>query len=400
MISIKISFGILLIVAFIFYVLYVDTVSLFLLLFLIILPILSGIMFHISKKKLKFSLCSDTQSISKGNSVSLNLIIENKSNIPFGLCKIRVRYENSLSDKTEYFNVKTFIPQNNTIKVSVALNSSYCGCVKAEIVKINIYDILLMFSHKIKEKKLDDLAAKTQVTVLPNLSEIVYENGFSDIENYESDVMSKTKKGDDPSEVFDTHKYVLGDRLNRVHWKLSARLDEIFVKDFSMPISNSCYLIFDTALGEEKSPNKNLSKIDTCLEGLLSFSYNFVQNEISHNIVFFNKEIDNYDLCSVTTTDDCYFALKMALKGCSFDKKIVDFFIENELENKKGQVFYFTPHIDEKTMSLLDVYSDNLKITVITLGEKAEILQSDNSDITLIKVVSEHFSESISRLYD
>lgn len=51
-------------------------------------------------------------------------------------------------------------------------------------------------------------------------------------------------------------------------------------------------------------------------------------------------------------------------------------------------------------MSLLDVYSDNLKITVITLGEKAEILQSDNSDITLIKVVSEHFSESISRLYD
>lgn len=396
MIGIKISYAILLVIAVFFYILYVDVASLFLLLFLIILPIASGILFHISKHKLKFTLCSSYESVEKSNSIVYNLLIQNTSLVPFSFGKIRIKYYNTMSNKNEYVFIKTFIPQKNTVKISFAISSEYSGCVRAEIDKIKIYDILLLFSHK--EKKYDNPFYKADVTVMPKLVEMSIDNGYNNSEQNDSDVMSKTKKGDDPSEIFDIHQYVEGDRLNRVHWKLSARVDELFVKDFSMPISNMCYIIFDGAGGFQTSENDNLKEIDTCLDGVMSFSYNLIKNSIPHGIVYNNKSIGNYDSVEVFDFDDCNKAVKILINNCETKSKIIESFILNEMENKYGQIFYFSPILDEKVLKFLEIYCEKLRITVITIGEKAEIIQRDNFDMQIYKVISGDFKGSFEKI--
>ena len=41
-------------------------------------------------------------------------------------------------------------------------------------------------------------------------------------------------RGYDPSELFDVREFQNGDRLQSVHWKLSARTDELMVKELSL----------------------------------------------------------------------------------------------------------------------------------------------------------------------
>ena len=49
----------------------------------------------------------------------------------------------------------------------------------------------------------------------------------------ENDSYSREKEGDDPSEVFDIRPMRPGDRMQQVHWKLTARTGEMMVKVFS-----------------------------------------------------------------------------------------------------------------------------------------------------------------------
>lgn len=399
MISVKICFGILIIVACLFYILYIDTVSLFLLLFLIFLPIASGIIFHASKKKVRFSLRTESNSVGKENAFNLYLFAENPTSIPFSHFDVQIKCTNTLSNESEIFRIKSFCAPNNSQKISVKLSSSYCGYIACEIVKISIYDVLMMFSHKIKGSKLDNNQYRVGVTIMPTLTEISDSNGFCEIEAYDSDVMSKIKKGDDPSEIFDTHKYISGDRLNRIHWKMSARLDELFVKDFSMPTSNSYYLIFDLDNTSKTDDEKYFKDLDTCLEGLFSFSFSLVQSEISHKIVYFNKSLGSYDVTEITDTDECYDGIRTVIKELGESQKIAQEFILNELEHKKGQIMYFTPHIHKDMLDFLEAYCENLKTTIVTLGEKAEAHLSENSGLQIIKVISGEFSESLNQLY-
>ena len=53
------------------------------------------------------------------------------------------------------------------------------------------------------------------------------------------------KSGDDPSEVFDIREYRQGDRLSRIHWKMTAKEEELMVKEYSRPLGGEGILCLD-----------------------------------------------------------------------------------------------------------------------------------------------------------
>ena len=52
----------------------------------------------------------------------------------------------------------------------------------------------------------------------------------------DSDRFSTYKKGDDPSEIFDIREYADGDKIQRIHWKLSSKTGDLMVKEGSLPL--------------------------------------------------------------------------------------------------------------------------------------------------------------------
>ena len=91
MISMKIFYILLLLGAFIFYIMYIDILALILLVFLILMPIVSFGLFLYSRKKVDISLKTASESVSKNDAIILNLIIDNKSYIPFSKAEIEIK---------------------------------------------------------------------------------------------------------------------------------------------------------------------------------------------------------------------------------------------------------------------------------------------------------------------
>ena len=70
----------------------------------------------------------------------------------------------------------------------------------------------------------------------------------------EGDKYSPHKPGDDPTELFGLRPYREGDRLSRIHWKLSQKTGQTLVKELGLPVSERVLFLLDlTGPGEEIS---------------------------------------------------------------------------------------------------------------------------------------------------
>lgn len=94
--------------------------------------------------------------------------------------------------------------------------------------------------------------AECSVTILPEI--VIPHLEFSEqIRNFllDSDTYSKTKSGEDVSEVFGLREYRPGDSWQKVHWKMTARQEHIWVKEYSLPIGASVVLAAENGRKEK-----------------------------------------------------------------------------------------------------------------------------------------------------
>lgn len=126
-------------------------------------------------------------------------------------------------------------------EIPVALSFPYCGKVNVRLKYLRFGDLLGIFSLPVLHRK--PLAAS--IFVMPDLheTECAAENG-ADL-GQESTVYSDKKPGNDPAEIFRLRDYRPGDRPHAIHWKLSARLDRLTVREFGLPLNVSVRFLFE-----------------------------------------------------------------------------------------------------------------------------------------------------------
>ena len=105
---------------------------------------------------------------------------------------------------------------------------------------VRIYDAFHIFSIRKK------VGGTAYIYVLPQCYLVPVEvtkntrDFVTDSDVYYSDVRS-----DDSTEVYQVREYRPGDRMTRIHWKLSARQDEIMVRDTSKALSCPVIICMD-----------------------------------------------------------------------------------------------------------------------------------------------------------
>jgi len=294
--------------------------------------------------------------------------------------------------------VSTFARANNTQKLSSVIKPEFCGGVTAKIESIVVYDLLLLHKKKFKARKLN--ASKTTVNslVFPDISEIDLEVNIANTVDYESEYMSKTQKGDDPSEIFDIHEYAPGDKLNRIHWKISAKSEETYVKDFSLPIANNTFLLFDSKISNANEIFKALTTFDICLEAIFSFSYCLCEKEVIHNVVYFDRITNEFSRNTITDIDECRYAVSELLKakGTPSEQSVICDYLSSEY-NGKQKIVYFTSCISKNELEFIseNTISD---ITVICADEIDFECYPVPDGINLFIIKDNNISKSIEQL--
>ena len=281
-------YTVLLIASVFFYILYEHPFSFYLFAFLLVIPIVLFIMTLCTARKLKIGFADKQSIVSRTAKLPIRLRVCNESMLPCPNLLIEISYANKIDGKNNIVKINTPVYPHETQVLTMSVSGVHCGTVDFNIKRCKISDMLKIFTMKVKSKDKFLSDKNCTVTILPDY--IPLEN---EITNYadmglESDEYSKTQKGDDPSEIFDIRDYVEGDKLNRIHWKLSAKQDKTMVKDYSLPIANSIVLMIDLSKADGKADE--LTLFDSVVETAASVSEYLLENDVPHRVVFYDAD--------------------------------------------------------------------------------------------------------------
>ena len=388
----KILFIVLILVCAAFYILYIWDFALVLLIVMIILPILMYVTTWITKRNISVDFAVKEKNSPKNKDFSVQLVVNNNSIFPIGKAEAHIIYYNVFSNQTSAFDLYLPIQPRNSQRITFQLRSKFCGIIKIKTSYLNIYDPLRIFKFKTGKN------ISTEVIIMPEGHEVSGIVHYSDRVNEESDIFSEYRSGDDPSEVFDLREYNPGDKLNRIHWKLSSKKNEFIVKEYSLPIDVPCSLFLD--LKCYKDNDLTLPVFDTLIETFLSVSQFLLDNERCHSVTFYNAAQNCFSEYDIRDGADLTAVIRNIISSINdnmFSHSPEQYFVEND-SLSFASFTYISSFADQSVLGDIDENVDaDFKNAVIVVDSAEEIsdMSVGFSSLNVIPVVVGKISASI-----
>lgn len=333
--------------------------------FLLILPICNIFVINYSYKRISVEHKTDISVINKGRYIPINLKINNKGILPVVWLEVVFKFNNNYhlvnKEKTLLIPVLKYGKQEYTFRVK----SEYCGDMNIELASVKYRDYFKLFYREKLVNKNIKIYVMPQMNMIENVD--IDKKSISDIDG---EKFSEYKSGDDSSQVFDIREYRPGDRMHRIHWKLSSRKKNYMVKEFSQPLNGYYCVIMDLSCGNK---NNVSGYIDGVTEIALSLIMKLQEKDINHYLIGCErgrkvcfKDIISNDL----TLTEIMFEL---FKGqYSPNINILDY-IENKYEkNKESQIYYISSKVTKENIIKLKELYDNAYKKIITFSTNEE----------------------------
>lgn len=302
----------------------------------------------IAKHSIRIEFALNSKSAAKNESFDVQLCITNRSFMPIGKAEAFIEYYNVFNSQINSIELHFPIQPNNSQRVTFQLSSKFCGTVKIRTAYVNIYDPLRIFKFRIGKNSSESIA------ILPEGHDI---SGFVSQSirlNEESSVYSEHRPGDDPSEVFDLREYNQGDKLNRIHWKLSSKKDEFIVKDYSFPIDSPAVIFLDLMFKEKSE--YTLPVFDTLAEALVSVSQFLIENERIHSVVYYdalNKKFVEKTISDFESLAAAVSEMIFSLNDSLYAESPEVYFMEKS-EHSLSSFTYITADNNTKILTYID----------------------------------------------
>ena len=363
MIRNKLLYLALIFVMVLFFILYRGILSLELLIFTLALPVLLWLMLTILRYSLKVQLRHSKGAIKKGDAYQWILQIKNNSPFPSPYALAEVEYLCNLGGAPQPLRLRVPVVALNTGRMRLSFHAMICGAMELHVNKLIIYDPLRLFRRTLKL----NLADRILIAPEPELS--LPENWEPNLQMDDDAVeYSKEKPGDDPSEIFDLHEYRAGDSVSRIHWKLSSKLDQLMVKDYSLPLTSAYLLVCDYR--HTASQPESALRLDAMLSAAERFADEMNQRHIGHRFVLFDPDYGCSESALLTEPDDSAAWMQHILTQQPLPEKARDGFLANLAEyltegHAADRVAVFLPRADEAMLDALSALPKPDRILVI-----------------------------------
>ncbi len=248
---------------------------------------------------------AEKETLRKSARPTLLISVENTSTwLPLMKGTVYLTYENRFSGekgkKKIHFSADCYEKQVKELPITIW----HCGNVVINVKCVKVHDYFSIFSKTIKKN-----IESQSILVVPPMREIFLEEDALMMESEgDTDKFSPYKKGEDPSEIFDIRAFKEGDKLQRVHWKLSSKTQNLMVKEFSLPLSKATYILVDFYSGEEGK--KFYQEMDRLIQGLYSISMELLGRNYPQTLVWFDKEREYIQEITVSKEEELFWALQ------------------------------------------------------------------------------------------
>ncbi len=215
------------------------------------------------------------------------LSLENRNRfLPVTKGIVKVRYENRFSGETGKLKIRFSVDAGRKRDRRIVVPMTNCGDLAIKVEKVRVYDYLNIFAWTVGKDY-----PRQHILVLPPTKDFYLDRDRWYTETDEdSDRFSLYKKGDDPSEVFDIREYADGDKIQRIHWKLTSKTGNLMVKDGSLPLAKALHIFIDLSIpGEGEKHHENANKL---VQGIYSVSLFMIEHMVPQHFIWFNREAD------------------------------------------------------------------------------------------------------------
>lgn len=101
----------------------------------------------------------------------------------------------------------------------------------------------------------------------------------------EAEIYDDLRGGTDTSQVFQIRGYMPGDRLQNIHWKLSAKSEDLMVREHSLPRGSAIVLLLGSKGIEKQTPAQR----DRFLQIAVSLSFSLVDAQCPHIVTWYDE---------------------------------------------------------------------------------------------------------------
>lgn len=254
---------------------YQSNLSIILLFAVIIVPIVSLILFIVTALTIRFQCEEKQMIINKKQKFSIMLKIKNNFIVPV----TAVRVVGTILDDDGIVRdgqIIVSVPALHCFEVLFDGSLFYRGEYMIGVDYVEYTDVF----HLFKLRK--NLFKKTHIVVLPDKLEL---ENIEKLKGGENNADVKTLEDDDSRMYSSVREYRREDQLKQVHWKLSAKQDNLIVRQTEQMVKSNALILCD--FGEYFiSESENLQALDNTIELALSLTAMFIKDNVDCTIAY------------------------------------------------------------------------------------------------------------------
>ena len=227
----------------------------------------------------------------KGEAVPLRIRVWNATPCISGRIRARLTVENTLTGQREEEHF-TFTASSHPQVLKHQLSSPTCGQVVCRLDKLWVSDYLGIFSLPLGRRRRQEAA----VFFWPSVAGVDLAVQEGNIPDAQGERYSQRKPGDDPTELFALREYREGDRLSRIHWKLSQKMGKPLVKELGLPIADHLFFLLDL--------NGTGVEADTLLDAFATLSHFLAERETAHRVGYWDTRGNRLRCLEISQPED------------------------------------------------------------------------------------------------
>ncbi len=212
-----------------------------------------------------------------GGDLSLTMDVHRPSLFK-GNLELEFEAHNLMQDATWRIPVTLSPTSSKQERFELALRTDCCGRIALSLAEACTVDTL-GFS-----RKAIPASFSSAYTVYPVVSDMTVETAQASHAADMGTAFDVAARGQDKTEVFDLREYVGGDSLHSVHWKLSARMGDLMVREPSRPTDYEIALILG-ARACDPDDGEQTRLVNAMLSLTASLSLAFVRQGLAHCVV-------------------------------------------------------------------------------------------------------------------
>lgn len=194
------------------------------LILMICCPIVSFLLLWFSRDMLQVQAVLPSNKVGKGKEFFFDIRVYNPRRLAAFSADISYCWSNLFTGYSEQKKQRVWIAPGGNNEIKQRLSSRFAGGVETRIESFKVYDLFQMFCLHILDK------SDADVMVWPAFSDAEGGEIHDYVEGFPKENETK-KRGTDYNPDYEIREYIPGDELKTIHWKLSAKQEQLMVRE-------------------------------------------------------------------------------------------------------------------------------------------------------------------------